>query len=255
MRGTCGCAGSTSPFGHSSHLPHVDTSHMIHTLSVDHHHLRGFPPFKGCTPLTGYIGVMTSWLTVLFGWWPASQQWGGGAADGVANRVHWSDDQLANSVVWVMTSQLTMGWWGWWGGWQGTLEWWPVGQQCCLGGDQPADNGVVGLMGWPTGYIGMMINQLTVGWCGWWGSQQGTLEWWPVSWQWGGGAEGVADGVVWVMTTWLTMGWGGRQGMLEWWPVGWQWGGGSDGGADSVSRSDYQSANSSWFSCVEQSYW
>ena len=25
----CGCAGSTSLFGHSSHLPYVDTSHMI----------------------------------------------------------------------------------------------------------------------------------------------------------------------------------------------------------------------------------
>ena len=46
----CGCAGSTSPFRCSRHLPYVDTSHMLYTLSVDHHLLWGSPPCLGLGP-------------------------------------------------------------------------------------------------------------------------------------------------------------------------------------------------------------
>ena len=60
---------------------------------------------------TGYIGVVTSQPTVK--WW----------ANGSAERVHWSDDQSADSgmvglmgqptgYIGVITSWLTVGWWG-----------------------------------------------------------------------------------------------------------------------------------------------
>ena len=79
-----------------------------------------------CRP-TGYIGAVISWLTVKW--------WANGSADsgdnGLAERVHWSDDQSA-------------------------------------------DSGVVGLMGQPTGYIGVMVGQ-----------------------QWGDGVDGAADRVYW----------------------------------------------------------
>ena len=68
--------------------------------------------------------------------------------------------------------------------------------------DQSANNEVVGLMGRPTGCIGVMTRWPMV-WFWWWpvsqllGGWQGMLEWWPVSWQWGGGSDGAADGVCW----------------------------------------------------------
>ena len=45
---------------------------------------------------TGHVGVMTSWLTV--GWW----------ADGAANRVGWTGDQLADSGVVGLMGWLTV---------------------------------------------------------------------------------------------------------------------------------------------------
>ena len=87
--------------------------------------------------LTGYIGVMTSQPTVK--WW----------ANGLADRVHWSDDQLADcGVVGLM-------------GWP-TVKWWSdrLANRVCWSDDQLADCGVVGPMGWLT-YIGVMTSQLT----------------------------------------------------------------------------------------------
>ena len=76
----------------------------------------------------------------------------------MADRVHWSDHQSANSrvvgLMWrptgyigVVTSRSTMKWWA-----NGSAD------RVFWSNDQSANNGVVWIMGRPKGYIGVMTS-------------------------------------------------------------------------------------------------
>ena len=66
----------------------------------------------------------------------------------------------------------------------------------CWGDDQSADSGVMGLMGWLTGYIGVGTSRPTVKW---WGN--GLADSWVM------GLMGQPTGYVGVITSQLTVGW------------------------------------------------
>ena len=121
--------------------------------------------------LTGYVGGVTSWLTVgCWGWWGSCQ----GMLEGwpVGRQWGWSDDQLADSGVEGLTSWLTVGMEWWPVGQQGMLERWPVGWQWGWSDDQSADSGDGVVTSQPTRYVGAMTSRPTVGWWGWWGGWQ-----------------------------------------------------------------------------------
>ena len=75
-----------------------------------------------------------------------------GQPTGYVGVVSSCEDQWADSMIWVMTSWLTVKWWA-----NGSAD------RVFWSNDQSANSRVVGLMDWPTGYIGVMTSWPTVG--------------------------------------------------------------------------------------------
>ena len=73
-----------------------------------------------------------------------------------------------------------------------------MANRVCWSNDQSADSGVVGLIGWPTGYIGVMTSWPTVK--GWANGPADRVHW----------SDGQsANSEVGVVTSWPTVGWWG----------------------------------------------